>query len=95
MTVKIIKPAPGWAYAEGMTARLDEAKAALLIDTGYAVPLPDEPKASDLPDDFPARELLIREGLYTREKVRAAIPVLHEIRGIGSRTVEAISNRLK
>lgn len=94
MRIKFIKPAQGWAYSEGMVADLDSAKAESLIEGGYAIPSPDNTKESDLPADFPARDLLLREGLYTKDKVRAALPVLYEIRGIGSKTVEDITNRL-
>ena len=94
MWIKFLKPAPGWAYFEGTYADLDERKARRLVEEGYAIPCPEKAKESRLPADFPAREILAREGLYTEEKVRAAIPVLHEIRGIGRRTVEEINKRL-
>lgn len=97
MWVTFLRPACGWAYSEGMVADLPEEKALHLISCGYAVPCSEEERptiASDLPEDFPARSLLLREGLYTKEKVLSAIPVLHELRGIGVKTVEEIRKRL-
>lgn len=94
MRIRFTRPAPGWAYAEGMCVTLPEDKAKALMEAGYAVPCEGEAVETDLPDGFPARELLLREGLYTKEKVKAAFPVLHEIRGIGSKTVQEIKERL-
>ena len=94
MWIRFTKPAPGWAYFEGTLADLPEPEAERLVAQGYAVPCAGQEPESQLPADFPARKALEREGLYTLEKVRDAIPVLHEIRGIGSRTVEDIKNRL-
>ena len=94
MWIKFVKPAPGWAYFEGTYADLPDAKAERLVEEGYAIPCAAKAKESQLPDDFPARAVLEREGLNTIEKVRAALAVLHEIRGIGSKTVEEISKRL-
>ncbi len=98
MWVTFVRPAQGWAYSEGMVADLPDDRALRLISCGYAVPCieADSPTiASDLPEDFPARALLLREGLYTKEKVLSAIPVLHELRGIGVKTVEEITKRLR
>lgn len=94
MKIRFTRPAQGWAYAEGMHATLPDEKAKALVEAGYAVPCEGEAAETDLPDGFPARGLLLREGLYTKEKVKAAIPVLHEIRGIGSKTVQEIQEQL-
>ncbi len=97
MWVRFIRPAKGWAYSEGMVADLPEDQAAFLVSHGYAVPCSDSGQVdsrTDLPLDFPARALLLREGLYTKEKVLAAIPVLHEIRGIGPKSIEEIRKQL-
>ena len=94
MWIKFLKPATGWAYFEGTYANLPDAKAKALMEAGYAIPCEAKAPAADLPADFPARDLLLREGLYTKEKVKAALPVLHEIRGIGRKTVDEIQQRL-
>lgn len=97
MWVTFVRPAQGWAYSEGMVADLPDDRALHLISFGFAVPCVEgDPRVSesDLPEDFPARALLLREGLYSKEKVLSALPVLHELRGIGVKTVEEIRKRL-
>ena len=95
MWIKFVKPAPGWAYFEGTYADLPDEKAGRLVEEGYAVPCAGKTVESRLPEDFPAWVALERVGLNTIEKVRAAIPVLHEMRGIGRKTVEEIKKRLE
>lgn len=97
MWVTFLRPAQGWAYSEGMVADLPDDRALQLISSGIVVPCGEGESrvaSSDLPEDFPARSLLLREGLYTKEKVLSALPVLHELRGIGVKTVEEIRKRL-
>lgn len=91
MWIKFVKPAPGYAYFEGNKVDMKDEKAAQeLIDDLYAIPLVSGDVKSDLPDDFPVRELLVREGLLTKKQVAQAIPVLKDIKGIGQNTVDKI-----
>ena len=91
MWIKFVKPAPGYAYFEGNKVDMKDEKAAQkLIDDLYAIPLVSGDVKRDLPDDFPVRELLVREGLLTKKQVAQAIPVLKDIKGIGQNTVDKI-----
>ena len=90
-----MKSVKGWAYAKGMTGEVEDEKAERLISAGCATPVIGNTDGSDLPDDFPARALLIREGLNTKKKVAAAMYVLNEIKGIGMKTAEDIITRIK
>ena len=91
MWIKFVKPAPGYAYSEGNKVDMKDEKAAQkLIDDLYAIPLVSGDVKSDLPDDFPVRELLVREGLLTKKQVAQVIPVLKDIKGIGQNTVDKI-----
>lgn len=91
MWIKFVKPAPGYAYSEGSKVDMKDEKAAQkLIDDLYAIPFVSGDVKSDLPDDFPVRELLVREGLLTKKQVAQAIPVLKDIKGIGQNTVDKI-----
>lgn len=95
MDVKFIKPVKGYAYFAGDVAALDDKEAERLIRSGFAYKVSRSPSyASDLPADFPAREILIREGLVTRRQVIDALPALRDVKGIGSRTYDLIQKHL-
>lgn len=94
MIIQFIRPVKGYSYAEGMRGDVDDIKASQLIAKGYAYKV-DGGLASDLPKDFPARDLLIKEGLRTIEQVRDAKNILHDIKGIGQATIDEIDKRLK
>ena len=110
MKIQFIKSVTGYAYAKGMQADLPDKMAQALVEQGAAFkigsmnePISDgrsdigsmnEP-ISDLPSDFPAREILIKEGLVTMAQVREAAATLKDIKGIGKKTVAEIVERLK
>lgn len=91
MWIKFVRPAPGYAYCEGNKVDMkNEKEAQRLIDELYAMPIMNSSASSDLPEDFPVRELLIKEGLVTKQQVAQAIPVLKDLKGVGQHTVEKI-----
>lgn len=95
MWIKFMKPAPGYAYSDGDKADLKpEEEAMRLVEEGYVIPLSPEEPDSDIPEDFPARALLISEGIYTLKQVREALPSIEDIKGIGKGTLEKIVERL-
>ena len=96
MKIQFIRSVTGYAYAEGMQADLADEMAQALVEQGAAfkIGLMNEP-ISDLPADFPAREILIKEGLVTMAQVREAAATLKDIKGIGEKTVAEIVERLK
>ena len=95
MKIQFIKSAAGFAYSAGMQADLPEEVVKPLIEQGFAFPIEQlkEPE-SDLPEDFPAREILIKEGLVTMADVMAAKETLTDIKGIGEKTKAEIVERL-
>lgn len=96
MWIKFRKPAPGYAYSEGNTADLlPEEEAVRLVEEEYAIPFAGAEPVSDLPDDFPARALLVAEGMCTLEQVKRSLPSLSDVKGIGESTLEKIVERLK
>ena len=95
MWIRFRKPAPGYSYSEGDQADLyPEEDITRLIEEGYAIPLDGSEIGSDLPDDFPARSLLIGEGIRTLKQVADALPSLCDVKGIGESTFEKIVERL-
>ena len=94
MIIEFLKPAPGYAYAEGMVGDLPTEMAQTLIDGGYAK-MAAGVEISDLPEDFPVREKLIEEGFGKLEDLKANIEVVKAIDGIGKKTYEKIVERLK
>lgn len=94
MWMKFVRPAPGWAYFEGDIADIPDENAKDLEKGLYAFPYSKGKTESDLPDDFPAREILLRNGLNMKSQVRDAIPILKELKGIGQKTVEDIVKHL-
>lgn len=96
MWIKFMKPAPGYAYSEGNTADLfPDEEATRLVEEGYAISFAEAEPISDLPDDFPARALLVAEGIHTLEQVQSSLPSLADVKGIGESTLEKIVERLK
>lgn len=95
MYVKFIRPVKGYAYFSGSVASVPDDKAMELIKMGAVYQVDKNPAAkSDLPEDFPAREILIREGLTTKKQVAAALSALADIKGIGNKTADLIKNHL-
>lgn len=96
MKIQFIRSVTGYAYAKGMQADLPDKMAQALVEQGAAFKIGsmNEP-ISDLPSDFPAREILIKEGLVTMAQVREAAAALKDIKGIGEKTVAEIVERLK
>lgn|SRR5690554_2511768 len=93
MKIKFLRPVQGLAYFEGDVAELPDPRAARLVNSGWAVIIPEtegENQVNKLPDDIPARELLFNNGLETVEDVKNAIDVLTDFDGIGKRTAEKI-----
>lgn len=96
MKIQFIRSVTGYAYAKGMQADLPKEMAQTLIQQGAAYQINDlKQPISDLPSDFPAREILIKEGLITMAQVREAAATLKDIKGIGEKTVAEIVERLK
>lgn len=91
MKIKFLKPVAGMAYFEGNIAEINDAKAAKLVNAGWAIMIPDtEGPVNKLPVDIPAREILFENGLETIKDVKNAIDVLIDIDGIGKKTAEKI-----
>lgn len=96
MKIQFIKSVSGFAYSAGMQADLPDEMAQPLIEKGAAYQINNlKQPISDLPADFPAREILIKEGLITKAQVRAAAAGLKDIKGIGAKTAAEIVERLK
>ena len=93
MKIKFLKPAPGYAYSEGMVGDLSEEMAQDLIDKGYAKNA-ESVDDFDLPEDFPLREKLIEEGFGKMEDLKANIEAIKKVEGIGEKTYEKIVERL-
>jgi hypothetical protein len=84
--------AVGLAYVKGEVADLKEELAKQVIEDGYALEVRVE---SDLPKDFPKRDLLIESGLTRLEDVqKASDKDLEALKGVGEKTVEEIRDYL-
>jgi hypothetical protein len=75
-----VKAHPKFAYAEGMTGEIMEAKFDELFKGGFIIPIPGtEPEVpaaaaedkNTLPEDMPCREKLFEAGYKSVEEVRA------------------------
>lgn len=84
------------AYFAGSKADLPADKADELEKAGYVEKILDVSGVveSDLPDDLPARGILINAGFNTINKVLAASESLLDIKGIGKATANHIINML-
>lgn len=95
--VKFIKTAVGigLGYFEGNIAELDEKLAAELIEMGY-IEKHIAKNTIQLPDDFPARETLIKAGFTDLEDLFEEVEngTLTKVKGIGSKTAVEIENYL-
>ena len=89
MRIEFLKPAPGYAYSEKMLGDLPDEVAGQLVQNGYAIPA-DGKEISDLPEDFPMRELLIKEGFATLKAIADNLDAVKGIEGIGKKTYEKI-----
>lgn len=96
MKVRFLKPKPGMGYFKGSTADLPDDKAIALIEEKYCVRLDEFQKQiiSDLPDDLPCRDILINEGLETKEKVLKSSHALNSIKGISDKKAIEIVEKL-
>ena len=94
MRVKFLKPAPGYAYSEKMLGDLPKEDAELLIKKGYAVEAGKDKIDTDLPEDFPLRGLLIKEGFGKLNDIKNNLEAVNEIKGVGDKTFKEIVERL-
>lgn len=80
----------GYAYASGMELQCNKPFGKEMIELGYAIELEDSANG-DLPDDFPARDVLIGLGV-TLEEVKAldTMEKLEALKGIGKKSAENI-----
>jgi hypothetical protein len=96
MKVVLTKPGPGvgLAYFAGDTVELEELQAKELIALGVAaLPDVDEDEVNTLPEDLPARDLLFKAGIKTKEDLKS-IEDFSALEGIGKKTAEKIENYL-
>lgn len=94
MKVVFKKSKQGLGYFTGSIADLPNDQAKQLIDDGFVVPSGETAIDSDLPEDLPGREALIKEGLITIDQVLAAAETLTDIKGIGKKTADEILTAL-
>jgi len=80
----------GYAYAAGDDLTCNTAFGKEMIELGYAIELEDA-EDGDLPDDFPARDVLIGLGV-TLDEVKAldSLEKLEALKGIGPKSAENI-----
>lgn len=91
--VKFLKAHPEFAYFKGDVGEITEESAAILLESGHIIILPegsDEGDVNTLPEDLPAREILFAEGFDTAEKVKEAGESILDIKGIGKATYKLI-----
>ena len=92
MLVKIKKSIKGYGYFGGETVSLPDEDATRFVNEGIAIVVQDtEGKdENELPEDMPARAVLLDNGFTAIEQVLAARETLDEIDGIGEKTAEKI-----
>ena len=92
MLVKIKKSIKGYGYFGGETVSLPDEDATRFVNEGIAIVVQDtEGKdENELPEDMPARAVLLDNGFTAIEQVLAARETLIEIDGIGEKTAEKI-----
>jgi len=80
----------GYAYAAGVDLVCEKPFAKEMIELGFAIELEDSADG-DLPDDFPARDVLIGLGV-TLDEVKAldTMEKLEALKGIGPKSAENI-----
>lgn len=64
-----------------------------LLDQEHIAEL-ETPERAQLPEDFPAREILVSHGITTLKQVEARWDTLAELEGIGPKTLEKIGQAL-
>lgn len=94
MWVEFLKSRQGLGYFVGDKAKIDDEKAQVLINEGFAKQA-DKPSKSDLPVDLPGRTALLNAGLTTKAEVIASKEALTDIKGIGEKLKEEILSTLE
>jgi hypothetical protein len=92
--VKFTKAHFLFSYFVGDIGYVTPENAEMLLNGGYALPLPDDDdnaKENTLPEDFPARDILFAEGFDTPEKVKEAGESITDVKGIGKGTYKQIA----
>jgi hypothetical protein len=92
MKIRFTKSPVGIGYAYGANTELNCPKpfAKEMIELGYAIELEDS-AGGDLPDDFPARDVLIGLGVSLEEvKTLDTSEKLEALKGIGKKSAENI-----
>lgn len=96
MKIKFTKIAVPIGYAYGADTELEcnSATGKEFIELGYAIEL--ESNSSNLPEDLPARDVLIDAGIESMEALKeiATPEGLIAIKGIGKKLAESIINYL-
>ena len=87
MLVKIKKSIKGYGYFGGETVSLPDEDATRFVNVVQDTEGKDE---NELPEDMPARAVLLDNGFTAIEQVLAARETLVEIDGIGEKTAEKI-----
>ena len=92
MTVKFLKSASSFAYFAGDVADIDDEKAKDLIEKGFCtIPVDAVKNESQLPEDFPCRDILAKNGFLTVEQVVEIKDCLAEsVKGVGESSAHKI-----
>lgn len=92
MLVEFKRPAASYAYFCGDVAELDDKAAKKLINSGHCVPHIDSSQLkSELPEDFPLREVLLKAGFIKMSQMLEMKGSLDDIPGIGKASAAKIA----
>jgi hypothetical protein len=92
--VKFAKAHWLFSYFAGDIGYVTPENAEMLLNGGYALPLPDDgeaDKVNPLPEDMPARDILFDQGFDSVDKVKEAGDSLTDIKGIGKGTLKQLA----
>ncbi len=82
------------AHVKGDVIEVSDQKALSLVEMGYAEAYTPEAPKADLPENMPARAILISEGILTRDEVQAMVNdgSITDIKGIGKGLAKSIQD---
>lgn len=87
MKIQFIKSHSAYSYFVGDIGEITDKKAQKLIDSGFA----KQVEAETLPEEMPARELLLEAGYRTISDFKGKLAEsLTVVKGIGEKTAEEI-----
>lgn len=93
MYIKFLRPVAGYAYFEGDLAELPVHVAAVLVNSGFAIMIPETEIVIEntLPADLPLKNELFTAGYTDIDMVKNADEnILKGIKGIGEKGVKRI-----